>query len=162
MKAPYTTRRAIVEDGQSLLALPLAALTQLQFLATTVDGVDWWRAPARVLEALITSGRYYVAEQDGRLVGGAGWWPHQQIADTAVLRSVIVDTASRHNGIAAALMRLAEADAVAAGFTHLMVPASPAAAPFYRRLGYVGADHDDLVLGGGLRLPYQRMWKCAA
>jgi GNAT superfamily N-acetyltransferase len=162
MHKPYTLRRAIADDGHAILTVPYAALAQLRTVATTVDGVHWWRAPAQALDALICTGRYFVAEQDGRVVGGAGWAPYAGILDTAVLCSVILDPARRSGAVGAELTRAAEADAAAAGFKYIMVPASPAATAFYRRLGYVGADADDLVLGAGLRLAYQRMWKRAA
>jgi N-acetylglutamate synthase-like GNAT family acetyltransferase len=155
-------RRALADDRQAILAVPHAALARLPMVATTVDGVGWWRAPAETLAALIAAGRYYVAVQDGRVVAGAGWEPHRDIADTAVLRSVILDLAHRGRAVGLSLMQMAEDDAVAAGFQHILVSAAPAATAFYRRLGYVGADADDLVLDAGLRVAYQRMWKRAA
>lgn len=162
MRTNYTVRRANPDDGHAILAAPHAALARLRTVSTTVDGLAWLRAPARALDALIAAGRYHVVEQNGQLVAGVGWEPHEQIADTAVLRSVIVDPSQQGRALSADLMRAAEAQAAAAGFSHIMVPALPAAIDFYRRLGYVGADPDDLVLEAGLRIAYQRMWKRAA
>jgi N-acetylglutamate synthase-like GNAT family acetyltransferase len=85
-----------------------------------------------------------------------------RIADTAVLRSVFLDPAHRSRALGTQMMRVAEQEAAAAGFDHILVPASPAATDFYRSLGYVGADADDLVLEAGMRVAYQRMWKRAA
>lgn len=116
MPSPYTVRRATPDDGQAILAVPHAALARLRTVAATVDGLAWWRAPARALDAIIAQGRYHVVEIGGRLVAGVGWEPHPQIADTAILRSVIVGPAQHDRALGAAMMRAAEAQAAAAGF----------------------------------------------
>lgn len=128
----------------------------------TVDSAAWWRSPAQALDSLICAGRYHVGEHDGRLVAGAGWEPHPRIADTAVLRSVFVDSAHRAGDLAARMMRVAEDDALKAGFTHFLVSVSAEAIGFCRKAGYTRADADDVVLESGARVAYRRMWKHAA
>jgi hypothetical protein len=100
-----------------------------------------------------------VAERDGRIVAGAGWEPHRRIADTAVMRSIFVRQACDEVG--KETVRAAEDTAVTAGYDHLLVPAMPDAARFYRELGYMSADADEMLLGD-LRISYRRMWKHAA
>ncbi|MBX6323125.1 MAG: GNAT family N-acetyltransferase [Rhodospirillaceae bacterium] len=118
-----------------------------------------WHTPAQEPDSLIADGHYFIAEEDGRLVAGAGWEPHARIADTAVVRSVFVDPA--HSALGAEAVRAAEDTAVSAGYDHLLVPAAPRATGFYRRLGYMSADADDMVLEAGVRVGYRRMWKHA-
>jgi N-acetylglutamate synthase-like GNAT family acetyltransferase len=160
MGTTFTVRRAISSDRPAIQSFQRAALAQLLTAAASEGPETHWRTPAQDLEPLIASGRYFVAERDGRLVAGAGWEPHARIADTAVVRSVFAETA--HDELAAEMVRTAEDTAVTAGFDHILVPANPDATGFYRKLGYMSADSDDMVLEAGVRVGYRRMWKHAA
>jgi N-acetylglutamate synthase-like GNAT family acetyltransferase len=160
MNTAYTLRLATHSDRSSIKAFQRAALAQLLAATSADDEEACWHTPAQELDTLIATGHYFVAERDGRVVAGAGWEPHARIADTAVVRSVFAHAA--HSELAAEMVRAAEDTAVTAGFDHLLVPATPKATGFYRKLGYMSADSDDMVLEAGVRVGYRRMWKHAA
>jgi N-acetylglutamate synthase-like GNAT family acetyltransferase len=160
MSTTYTLRRATSSDRPSIQAFQRAALAQLLASSPDSDADACWHTPAQDLDGLIATGHYFVAERQGRVVAGAGWEPHQRIADTAVVRSVFVHP--EHSDVAVETVRAAEDTAVTAGFDHLLVPATETATGFYRKLGYMSADSDDMVLGAGVRVGYRRMWKHAA
>jgi N-acetylglutamate synthase-like GNAT family acetyltransferase len=160
MDTTFTLRRATHSDQPSIQAFQRAALAQ-HLAAKSANGPEaHWHTPAQDLDVLIAEGHYFVAERDGRVVAGAGWEPHERIADTAVVRSIFVHPDFRE--LAAETVRAAEDTAVTAGFDHLLVPATPEATGFYRKLGYMSADSDDMVLEAGVRVGYRRMWKHAA
>jgi N-acetylglutamate synthase-like GNAT family acetyltransferase len=160
MNTTFTLRRATHSDKPSIHAFQRAALAQLLAANSSDDAEARWYTPAQDFDALIADGHYFVAEREGRVVAGAGWEPHARIADTAVVRSVFVHP--DYSELAAETVRAAEDTAVTAGFDHILVPASPEASGFYRKLGYMSADSDDMVLGAGVRVGYLRMWKHAA
>jgi putative acetyltransferase len=163
MTSRHSIRQATAEDRAAILSFQRAAIAHVKPGAYPVQALEaWWRTPAFDLDALIAGGRYFVAEQAGRLVAGAGWEPHQRIGDTAVLRAVFVDPAHHSRGLGAAVTQVVEDAAVTAGYDHILAPASLNATGFYRRLGYIGADPDDVVLDDGVRIEYRRMWKHAA
>lgn len=156
-------RRASAADREAILSFQRAAIADVKPGAYPERALEaWWRTPTTDLDTLIASGRYFVAEQGGRLVAGGGWEPHRRIGDTAELRAVFVDPAHHARGLGAAVMRVVEDAAVTAGYDHILAPASLNATGFYRKLGYVGADPDDMVLDTGVRIEYRRMWKHAA
>ncbi len=159
MGTTFTLRLATRSDQPTIQAMRRAALVGRP-AADLEEAEALWQTPAQDLDSLIADGRYFIAEQDGRVVAGAGWEPHARIADTAVVRSVFVHPA--HSDLGAETVRAVEDTAVTAGYDHLLVPATPRAAGFYRQLGYVGADCDDMVLEAGVRVGYRRMWKHAA
>jgi hypothetical protein len=158
MRTSYTLRRAVSADRPSIGSFQRAAVAR----AAVANGAAAarWHTPAQELDALVDAGRYFVADHDGHIVAGAGWEPHMRISDTAVMRSVFVDQA--YGGLAAEMVRTVEDAAVTAGFDHILVPAAHQAAGLYRKLGYMSADSDDMVLEPGIRVGYCRMWKHAA
>jgi GNAT superfamily N-acetyltransferase len=163
MTTQHTIRRATPEDRSAILSFQRAAIAQVKPGTYPAEALDsWWRTPTANLDSLIDAGRYYVAENDGRLVAGAGWEPDWRIKDTAVLRAAFVDPGHRAQGLGARLTQIVEDAAVTAGFDHILVPALLNATGFYRKLGYVNADPDDYVLSDGVRIGYRRMWKHAA
>jgi hypothetical protein len=59
------------------------------------------------------------------------------------------------------MVQAAEDSAVSAGYDLILIPALENAARFYRALGYMSADPDEMILEAGQRVGYRRMWKHA-
>lgn len=144
------------------------AITQLQraAIAAVPDSyyngptkTAWWRTPAKGLESLIASGRYYVIMRGERPLAGAGWQPADH-PDEALLRAVFVDPAVAGNGLGANCVARVEAEVYATGRTRLLVPAALNAVGFYQRLGYdlVGQGYEELE--PGVVLSYRKLVKC--
>lgn len=163
MRTRPSIRPATAADRDAILSFQRAAVEHLKPGTYPAQALQaWWGTPTADFDSLVAAGRYFVVELDGRPVAGAAWEPHPRIADTAVLRAVFVDPAHHARGLGEAVIAAAEDAAVTAGYTHILAPASLNATGFYRKLGYVSADPDEVVLGQGVRFEYRRMWKHAA
>lgn len=119
---------AISEMARACYGTLLAGAYAPQVLAAALPHM------ANVTVGLASCGTYFVAEQDGVIVGAAGWTDGPQGAE---LRKVAVHPDHIRRGIARALMEHVQASARAAGQAVLHCSASLNAVPFYAALGYV-------------------------
>ena len=159
MRSMFTLRRATDRDRPVVQALRHAATGEFAVGAKSRRNGAVWRTPAQDLDDLISAAQYFVAELDGQIVAGAGWEPHTRIPGTAVVRSVFSDRGQ--SALAAEMVQAAEDSAVSAGYDLILIPALENAARFYRALGYMSADPDEMILEAGQRVGYRRMWKHA-
>jgi amino-acid N-acetyltransferase len=83
---------------------------------------------------------FLVAEQDGTIVGCAGWEPH---SDVALLRSCAVDARIRGSGLGSALAQRAIESARAHGMRQLVL-LTTTAEQFFPRFGFVRVARDDI------------------
>lgn len=121
----------------------------------------WWRTPAKGLDKLIAAGRYYVVMDGERPLAGAGWEPAGE-REAALLRAVFVDPAAAGHGLGAKCVACVEAEAVAAGYKRLLVPAALNAVGFYVRLGYRMVGWGQEEFEPGVVLTYRRLEKMLA
>jgi ribosomal protein S18 acetylase RimI-like enzyme len=113
--------------------------------------------------AVVGEGHFLVAtDQHGGLLGSGGWSrlaPGYQRGsgaaspprDIATVRGVFVDPAAARNGIGAAIMRHAEADAAKHGISMLRLTATLSGVDLYQALGYRETARRAIELRDGLR-----------
>ena len=128
---------------------------------------------------LIRDGTYFVAEQEGKIVGCGGWssrknlfGAHQgefgdetrldPVRDAARIRAFFVHPEFARRGIGRAIMAASEPAAIAAGFRRIDIVATLAGEPLYLRFGYQVAERYDLKLVNGENLPVVRLTKAVA
>ena len=153
-------RLAAPQDGAAILSFQRAAISR------TPDGIygrpmkeAWWRTPAAGVDELLTGGRYFVAERDGRLIAGAGWSPCAGMPDLAVIRAVFVHPDHGTCGLGRRLVHTAEDAATTAGSTGIMVSAALTAIGFYEKLGYEAAELVSIEVEKGVWILCRKMWK---
>jgi GNAT superfamily N-acetyltransferase len=95
----------------------------------------------------------------GEILGSAGWLGLSDRPDTARIRKVFIDPALARQGLASALVRLAEAEAARAGRPRLVVRANINAVPLYLKLGYEPVEPGQMEAPGGVMLPVLFMRK---
>ena len=79
---------------------------------------------------------FYVAEEDGRILGCGAIGPYWDKEDESSLFSVFVDPACQGRGIGRQLVETLEKDEFALRAARIEVPASITGLPFYRAMGY--------------------------
>lgn len=83
---------------------------------------------------------FLVAQQDGTIVGCAGWEPHGNVA---LLRSCAVDARMRGSGLGSALAQRAIESARTRGIRQLVL-LTTTAETFFPRFGFVRIARDDI------------------
>ena len=106
---------------------------------------------ARAQPRLLASGRYWLAEEDGAILGAGGWTPGAP--GRGEVRHVVADHRRARQGIGRAVMTAAMAQARAAGIARLDCCATLAAEPFYAALGFRSLGRVVLDLGPGIAFP---------
>ena len=117
---------------------------------------------ARAQPALLASGHYFLAEEDGRVVGAGGWSRGDPRGPARApglghVRHVATDARAVRRGIGHAIMETAMDDARAHGTTRLTCVSTLTAAPFYRAMGFVERARVALTFQGGLAFPAVEM-----
>jgi GNAT superfamily N-acetyltransferase len=102
---------------------------------------------------LLRSGRYFVAERQGELLG-CGGWSHQPPPSLAGrqgvghLRHFATDADWAGRGVGRSLHAASERQAVGEGITRLDVVSTPGAEQFYRGLGFESLGPIDVPIAG--------------
>jgi N-acetylglutamate synthase-like GNAT family acetyltransferase len=128
MNKSITIRRATDADRPTIQSLFNTAGAKVGQSSTAACGR---RAGEHDAKSMIASGHYFLAEREGRVVAVAGWEPHAQMPDTAVVRSVFVHRA--HNDRAAEALGAAETNARLEGYDQVLIPATPESLRLYTR-----------------------------
>lgn len=108
---------------------------------------------------LLTSGRYYVAETAGRLIGSGGWGRDERDAALAHVRAVYVHPEFLRKGVGRRLVAVAEARGKQAGCYVFAANSSLNAVAFYAALEYRVISERVLNLKGDVAFPIVRMEK---
>ena len=133
----------------------------------TVFGVD---------HQLIRDGTYFVAEENGRIVGCGGWSRRRKLCgsstimegeadaldpriDAARVRAFFVHPDYARRGIGRSIMAACEEAIVATGFKDVVIVATLAGEALYASFGYVAVERYEMPMGSGLTLPVVRMTK---
>lgn len=157
----FRIRTASLADVPELAMIQRDAIDAIDDRSYAPDARRAWRdRPAGELRALVSAGRYRVAEQDGALIGGAGWQEAED-GSAATIRAVFVHPSVHGQGVGAALVSAIEAEIASRGIARLIVPAALNAVGFYERLGYAPRELAEAEFDG-VRLAYRRMVKLAA
>lgn len=173
----YTIRKAKLEDRSrisELIAESARGLSrehydyaQIEAAIVTVFGVD---------TDLIEDGTYFVAEDEGDLVGCGGWSRRKTLfggdqfavrdasyldplTEPAKIRAFFVHPAHARKGIAQAIVKECEKEAVAHGFRVMELMATLPGVKFYEACGYSGQGTYDLPLIEGVKLELVPMRK---
>ncbi len=107
----------------------------------------------------LTSGRYYVTETAGRLIGSGGWGRDQRDAVLAHVRALYVHPEFLRMGVGRRLVAVAEARGKHAGCNAFAANSSLNAVAFYAALGYRVISERILTLKGDVAFPIVRMEK---
>lgn len=115
-------------------------------------------AMSRAQPALVTSGRYFVAEEAGRLIGVGGWSEAlpgggRPIPGRANIRHVATDPQALRRGVGSGIVAAALAQARDAGMTWVHAVSTRTAVPFYIALGFERMGAVTLQMRPGIDFP---------
>lgn len=177
MAMAYSIRLATLKDRsriQQLIAESTRGLSrehytdvQIEAAIATVFGVD---------TSLIEDETYFVAEDQGVLVGCGGWSRRRTLyggdqftlrdtsyldpeTDAARIRAFFVHPDHARKGIAQALLARCESEAAANGFRTLELLSTMPGVKFYKACGYSEQGNLDLELSGNVKLEFVPMRK---
>lgn len=114
---------------------------------------------ARAQPALVTSGTYHVACDDGGRIIAAGGWTSAApgggaiIPDIGHVRHVVTDDRITRKGLGRALLNRVIDEARDHGIARLDCFSTLTAVPFYRALGFSGEKAITIPLGPGIDFP---------
>ena len=173
----YTVRKATLDDRESIAALIAEsgrglsredyADVQIEAAVASVYGVD---------SDLIHDKTYFVAEQNGTLIGCGGWSRRKTLfggdkfanrdveyldpaVDSAKIRAFFVHPQHARKGVARAILDRCEQEATEHGFRSLELMATLPGIKFYEACGYSRQGNFDLELDDGVKLPLVPMRK---
>ncbi|HEU4768138.1 MAG TPA: GNAT family N-acetyltransferase [Pyrinomonadaceae bacterium] len=169
-KATLEERDAITQliaESARHLSREHYADVQIEAALASVFGVD---------SDLIEDGTYFVAEEDGMLIGCGGWSQRKKLyggdhssnrdagfldpaSDPAKIRAFFVHPQHARKGVARAILLLCENQAAEHGFRALELLSTLPGIKFYESCGYSRNGHFDLELYDGVRLPFVPMRK---
>ncbi len=171
-----TIRTANTSDTPAIAALIDASVRRLSEGYYSAEEIE--RALVRVFgvdSQLIADGTYFVAEEDGVLVGCGGWGRRATLyggdqaerndaeldpaTDAAKIRAFYVAPSHARKGIARRLLDVCEAAARAHGFRRAELAATLPGVPLYAAMGYAGDEEVASDLGDGYALRCIRMEK---
>lgn len=112
---------------------------------------------SRAQPHLLRSGTYFVAEEDGAILGAGGWTPDRRRADTGHVRHVVTCDRNLRRGIARAVLDRALTQARVAGRTRMVTWSTFTAEPFYAAQGFVRRGVIDVPLDAGISFPAVEM-----
>lgn len=164
--------KQLISDSVRHLNAPDYTAQQIESALQHIYGVD---------SQLIEDGTYYVAVQNGRLIGCGGWSKRKTLyggdqakaapdedtlldpkTDAAKIRAFFVLPHFARQGIGRALMSVSETAAYQAGFKKLELMATLTGEPLYAASGFEVLEQLTLTLPDGARFPVTRMRKIAA
>lgn len=173
----YQVRLATLDDREAITRLIADSArhlsrehyddAQIEAAIASVFGVD---------STLIEDGTYFVAEQDGTLIGCGGWSKRKTLfggdqfsdRDTAMIdpasepsriRAFFVHPEHARKGVARAILSVCEREAKAHGFRALELLSTLPGIKFYEANGYSPMGDFDLELPGGVKLQFVPMRK---
>ncbi|WP_373354701.1 GNAT family N-acetyltransferase [Pseudoroseicyclus sp. CXY001] len=156
MRAPVTIRPAMPADIAGIDAM-MSRAWSAQMQGAYPPSLLILAIPfiSRAQPALLASGRYYVAEAEGRILGAGGW--SLRGAGGADVRHLAVDAGAAGQGIGRALMAESLSAAGEAGAVEMQATATLNAVGFYERLGFAVTGETQVRLGPALALPCRTM-----
>lgn len=173
----WPLRLAREEDAPELEALIPLSVRGLQSPYYSTAQMDAALGPVfGVDRQLIRDGTYFVAEQEGQIVGCGGWSQRRSLyggdggregedsrldpqQDAARVRAFFVHPAWARRGIGRSIMIECERAMTQAGFSRVEIVATLAGEPLYASFGYSVSQRYAIAMAGELNLPVVRMTK---
>jgi len=173
----YQVRKATRADREAIAQLIAASARglsrehyaddQIEAAIASIFGVD---------TDLIDDGTYFVAEQDGTLIGCGGWSRRKKLyggdqfpiheagmldpaSEPARIRSFFVHPDHARKGVARTMLSVCEREAKAHGFHALELMATLPGIKFYEANGYSPTGDFDLELTDGVKIQFVPMRK---
>ena len=173
----FEVRKARLEDREAITRLIADSArrlsrehyddAQIESAIASIFGVD---------TSLIEDGTYFVAEQNGTLIGSGGWSRRKTLyggdqfferdtgmldsaTDPAKIRAFFVHPDHARKGVARAILSLCEREAKAHGFTALELLSTLPGIKFYEANGYYPTGDFALELADGVKLLFVPMRK---
>jgi GNAT superfamily N-acetyltransferase len=117
---------------------------------------------SRAQPALVTSGRYFVVEEGGAVIGAGGYsraapGTGQSRAGLAHVRHVVTDDRAVRRGVGWALLTHVMAQALGDGATRLHCTSTLMAVPFYQAMGFQVVGPVTVPLAPGIDFPAVEM-----
>ena len=144
-------RRADIAAVDALLARAYPRLLKADYppslLVTAIPLI------ARAQPRLVTSGSYFVAEDEGQIIGAGGWTADRADPARGNIRHVVTDDRRLREGIGRAIITRALDEAAAAGVTRMDCSATRTAVPFYAALGFESVGPVTVALAPGIDFP---------
>jgi N-acetylglutamate synthase-like GNAT family acetyltransferase len=178
LRMSYSIRKATLADRPAMEQLITASARglsradyseqQIEGAIKTVFGVD---------TNLILDGTYFVADNEGELIGCGGWSRRRTLfggdqyatrdaaeldpqTEPAKIRAFFIHPDHARKGIARAILARCEAEAKSAGFQSLELMSTLPGIKLYRACGYEELDRVELEVGEGLTIGLAPMRKC--
>ena len=170
-------RLATVDDADAIAALiaisartllrPFYSAAQIEAALGGTFGVD---------RSLIDDGTYFVAEEDGRIVGCGGWGRRARVfgasagetappreldpeREPARIRAFFIHPDHARQGLGRVILARCEDEARAHGFRAATLMATLGGVEFYRRAGYADEEPVRHDMGNGVHVDFLRMAK---
>jgi len=154
----------LIEQSARTLLRQAYTDRQIESMLLHLIGVD---------RQLIDDSTYYVAEIDGRIVGGGGWTYRQEIAgtrahfgsklaevdDAALIRVMFVHPDFARQSVGSELLHVSEAAARSCGFHRARLIATLTGVPFYARHGWQSQQEVEIYLPEGVSVTGLSMTK---
>lgn len=158
----------LIADSVRGLAKGIYSDEQIELSLQTVFGVD---------HQLIADGTYFVAENEGRIVGCGGWSKRKTLygssvyadsrdpdlldpkVDAAKIRAFFVHPDAARHGIARAILKRCEAEAADHGFAFAEMMATLPGVPLYEACGYKRLEPVAIRLSDDLKIECIEMRK---
>ena len=106
---------------------------------------------SRARPELVGCGTYYVAEEDGRIIGAGGWTRDSRRAELGHIRHVVTDDRALRRGVGRAILGRALAAAQAAGIQQLECWSTRTAEAFYAAMGFISEAPMEVSLAPAVR-----------
>jgi putative acetyltransferase len=142
-------RPARQDDCQSIMRVHADAVSGIRTALYTPEEIQAWGVPRKPesYEELIRSKEFFVAEEDGEIVGFG-----VLNQNSAEVEAVYVSPKAGRRGIGLRVLQKLEERARALGLEQLRLNASLNAVPFYKRAGYVGKEESKYRLSTGVEI----------
>lgn len=137
-------RKLKEEDAQAVSELIISTIrisNTRDYAPELMEELIKTQTPEHVLERASWT-HFYVAEEDGQIIGCGAIGPYWGKQDESSLFSIFVRPDRQGKGIGKAIVEALEKDEFALRARRIEIPASITGLPFYRKLGY-GFKNDD-------------------
>ena len=173
----YEVRKATLEDRQAITRLIAESARELSRQHYADEQIEGAIASVFGVDSdLIEDATYFVAEQEGTLVGCGGWSRRKTLfggdqfsnrdaglldpaTEPAKIRAFFVHPQHARKGVARAILSACEREAKDHGFRALELMATLPGVEFYQANGYRNIGNFDLDLADGVKLPLVPMRK---